>query len=66
MEEPKEQLLPTIGDHADRLTLEPWKVKAVIARLHGSRVAGAPGVDLNTRLSENDFAAALDATLHGR
>jgi hypothetical protein len=58
--------LPTIRDHAERLELAPWKVKAVIARLHGSRELTAPGVDLNTRMSQSDFDAALDVALHGR
>lgn len=56
-------LLPTIRDHAERLKLLDWQVKATIARLHGSFVDGA---SLNTRMSAIDFEAAVDVTLHGR
>lgn len=58
--------LPTVRDHVERLSLEPWQAKAIVAYLHGSRKLGAPGIDLNSRLSEGDFDRAASAALHGR
>jgi len=65
------ELLPTIRDHAERLELAPWKVGAVIARLHGTHDEKGKrvfehGVSLTTRISDADFDAALELTLHGR
>lgn len=62
---------PTIRDHAARLDLAPWQIAATVARLHGEHDADGKrvfpaGVDLNTRMSVEDFAAAADTALHGR
>lgn len=64
-------LLPTIRDHAERHELKPWQVGAVIARLHGvhdedGKRVFPDGTSLTTRMSDDDFDAALDVALHGR
>jgi hypothetical protein len=57
---------PTIRDHAERCSLQPWQVKAVIARLHGLREPGAAEVSEVTRMDSDTFDEALDQALHGR
>jgi hypothetical protein len=70
-QKPAEQLEPTIRDHAERLQLAPWKVEAVVRRLHGTHDEDGErvfekGVSHNTRMTEAEFDAALELALHGR
>ena len=47
-----------MSEHAAKL--EPWQVKAILARFH------AQGLRINSRVSPAAFKAAADATLKGR
>lgn len=65
------ELEPTIRDHAERLQLTPLQVGVVIARLHGAHDEDGKrrfpaGVSHVTRMSADDFDAALQVALHGR
>jgi len=67
----EERVEPTVRDHAARLELEPWQIATIVARMNGEHDADgkrvfAKGVDLNTRLTDTDFDAALKTALHGR
>ena len=64
------ELLPTVREHVERAALERWQIWALLARLSGEHIDGvrrfADGVSLSTRMSAEDFDAALTAFMQGR
>ena len=69
-----DERLPTIRELAESRGLKEWQIAALVARLHGAHVEkdGAQvrvfehGVSRQTRMTVEDFDAALEAALHGR
>jgi hypothetical protein len=62
--------LPTVRDHIERLTLARWQSAALMARLCGEHVDGVrrfpDGVSLNTRMTVEEFDAAVQVLTQGR
>lgn len=55
---PDDHLL--MAEHAAAAKLEPWQLKAILARFY------AQGLRIHSRVSPEVFKAAADATLKGR